>query len=241
VTIDRRRAVGFDPDYFAQQAARGRPLSPAEAFRHAFQANLWGGAESPSGPGASLRQTTTLGRLLPDLCRRWSVRRLLDLPCGDAHWMAAVALPGLSYFGADLVPEVVARAAADNPHPDRRFGQLDLTADPLPSADLLLCRDCLVHLSFADGCRALANIRRSDITYLLTTTFPAESTNLDVVTGDWRPLNLLRPPFGFPEPLELLVEGCTEQQGLFADKSLGLWRVADLPPEGNQATPTGRG
>jgi hypothetical protein len=149
--------------------------------------------------------------------------------------MAAVALPGLSYFGADLVPEVVARAAADNPHPDRRFGQLNLTTDPLPSADLLLCRDCLVHLSFADARRALANIRRSDITYLLTTTFAAESTNLDVVTGDWRPLNLLRPPFGFPGPLELLVEGCTEQQGLFADKSLGLWRVADLPPDVDQA------
>jgi hypothetical protein len=149
--------------------------------------------------------------------------------------MATVALPGVRYTGADLVPEVVARAAAGNPHPDRRLGPLDLTTDPLPSADLLLCRDCLVHLSFADAHRALANIRRSDITYLLTTTFPTESTNLDVVTGDWRPLNLLRPPFGFPEPLELLVEGCTEHQGLFADKSLGLWRVADLPPEGDRA------
>jgi hypothetical protein len=108
---------------------------------------------------------------------------------------------------------------------------LDLTSSPLPPADLLLCRDCLVHLSLTDARRALANIRRSDITYLLTTTFPAEPTNVDVVTGDWRPLNLQRPPFGFPEPLELLVEGCTEQQGLFADKSLGLWRVADLPLE----------
>jgi hypothetical protein len=235
VTGDRRRAVGFDPDYFARQAAQGRPLSPAQTFRHAFETNLWGGAESPSGPGSSLEQTTTLGGLLPDLCRRRGVHRLLDLPCGDGHWMATIPLPGVRYYGADLVPEIVARAAADNPHPDRRFGRLDLTTDPLPSADLLLCRDCLVHLSFADARRALANVRRSDITYLLTTTFPAEPHNVDVVTGDWRPLNLLRPPFGFPEPLELLVEGCTEHRGLFRDKSLGLWRVADLPAGNEQA------
>ena len=46
--------------------------------------------------------------------------------------------------------------------------------------------------------------------------------------GDWRPLNLERAPFGFPPPREVLREGCTEQGGTFADKSLGLWSVNDL-------------
>ena len=48
------------------------------------------------------------------------------------------------------------------------------------------------------------------------------------MTGDWRPLDLERDPFGFPAPLELLNERCTEGGGIFADKSLGLWRTADL-------------
>lgn len=83
-----------------------------------------------------------------------------------------------------------------------------------------------MHLSFADIQRALDNLMRSAIPYLLTTTFPECQANEDIVTGDWRPLNLERPPFGFSPPLELLNEGCTEAGGLFADKSLGLWRIS---------------
>jgi hypothetical protein len=30
-------------------------------------------------------------------------------------------------------------------------------------------------------------------------------------------------------PQRVLVEGCTENGGAYADKALGLWRVADLP------------
>ena len=34
---------------------------------------------------------------------------------------------------------------------------------------------------------------------------------------------------GLPEPLDVIVEGCTEVGGAYADKALGLWRIADLP------------
>lgn len=202
-------------------------MPPAEAFRRAWSSNLWGGTESGSGPGSSLDQTARLREAVPALLERHGVRTLLDLPCGDGHWMSATQLPDIRYVGADLLPEVVARAAARSP--EREFLVLDLTVGELPAADLLLCRDCLVHLAFADIARAFATIRRSGIAWLLTTTFIDEAANRDVVTGDWRPLNLELPPFGLPRPVELMVEGCTEQDGLFADKSLGLWRVADLP------------
>lgn len=224
---ERRDRVGFDPDHFARQLAEGRPLSPTDAFREAYARNLWGGAESLSGPGSSLSQTAAIGRFLPDLCHRRRVHTLLDLPCGDGHWMSAVHLPETKYVGGDLLPEVVDRAAARNP--EREFHQLDLTGSPLPAADLLLCRDCLVHLSFRDIRRALDNIRRSGVVWLLTTHFPSEPGNRDIVTGDWRPLNLALAPFNFPPPVESILEGCTEAAGLFADKSLSLWRVADLP------------
>lgn len=223
----RRAAVGFDPDHFARQAARGEPLSPTEAFRHAYETNLWAGKESPSGSGSSLDQTARLTAALPEICQHLDVRTLLDLPCGDGHWMSTIELPGVHYLGADLLPEIVARAATRRP--DREFRVLDLTSSTLPAADLVLCRDCLVHLSFQDISRALANLRRAGIPWLLTTTFPGEPSNRDVTTGDWRPVNLEQPPFRFSPPLQLILEGCTERDGLFADKSLGLWRVAELP------------
>ena len=39
--------------------------------------------------------------------------------------------------------EALQREHGDDRH---RFIRLDLTVDPLPGADLVLCRDCLVHL-----------------------------------------------------------------------------------------------
>jgi SAM-dependent methyltransferase len=225
---DRRREVSFDPDYFAHRAEAGRAMAPLDAFRHVLEINLWGDRESISGSGSSLDQTRRLRQDLPELCRQLGIRSILDLPCGDGHWMAKVDLAGIAYTGADFLPELVAANAA-RAATDRRFVVLDLTASPLPPADLLLCRDCLVHFSFADVARALANIRRAPITYLLTTTFPAETANLDITTGDWRPVNLERAPFNFPPPAARLTEGCTEAGGRFLDKSLGLWAIQDLP------------
>jgi hypothetical protein len=75
---------------------------------------------------------------------------------------------------------------------------------------------------------ALKNVARSDGRWFLTTTFPAERENVDIVTGDWRPIDLTKTPFDLPQPIELLNEGCTEQDGAFSDKSLGLWAVAAL-------------
>lgn len=225
---DRRFTVDFDPVHFAGRAAQGEALTPLETFRLIHRSNHWGGAESRSGPGSARHQTAVLQSELPRLFARLGVTMLLDLPCGDAIWISAVSLGGVRYLGADIVPEVIERNR-ERQGSTGTFEVLDLMASLLPPADLILCRDCLVHLSFGDIRRAIANLRRSPITWLLTTTFPAQSRNEEIVTGDWRPINLELPPFDFPEATLLLNERCTEQDGRFADKSLGLWRIADLP------------
>jgi len=100
----------------------------------------------------------------------------------------------------------------------------------LPAADAILCRDALVHLSFANIARALDNFARSGAQYLIATTFSRWRHNHDIEDGDWRPLNLQAPPLGLPAPLALLDERCTEAEGGYADKCLGVWRVTDLSP-----------
>ena len=144
--------------------------------------------------------------------------------CSTCRWTA------IRYIGADVLPELVESNQRRWETPARTFITLDLIRDPLPAADLLLCRDCLVHLSNADISSALGNIRRSGIQWFLTTTFPGCAANDDIVTGDWRPLNLQLPPFSLPAPRELVDEHCTEGGGAFADKSLALWHVDDLDP-----------
>jgi hypothetical protein len=225
---DRRFTVDFDPAHFAERQAAGERLDPLETFRRIHRTNHWGSDASRSGPGSSTEQTEVLQQELPRLFRELGIRSLLDLPCGDANWISTIPLTGIHYTGGDLVPELIARNQAR--YPGREFRVLDLTRDPLPAADLLLCRDCLVHLSFADIDAALANIRRSKLTWLLTTTFPGQQVNEEIVTGDWRPIDLTRAPFNLPAADFMLNERCSENGGRFADKSLGLWAVSRLRP-----------
>jgi hypothetical protein len=228
---NRRWLVDFDPEYFRKRAEGGSELDSVEAFRTAFYANHWGGA-SRSGPGSTPDQTAEIAGAFPALLERLQVGRLLDVPCGDFSWMAMVDLGAVSYIGGDLVPDIVERNRRGHGAADRAFLQLDVTTSELPAADLMLCRDCFVHLSNIHVGAALENIARSEIQWLLATTFPEESTNVDIVTGDWRPIDLTKPPFNLPPPVELLNEGCTEQDGAFSDKSLGLWHVSSIPTSG---------
>ena len=204
-------------------------LTPAERFALIHRTNLWGAAEAASGLGSELAATATVRTGLQDLLARYGVRRLLDLPCGEFAWMAAVDLTGIEYIGGDIVPDIVAVNRTRHAVPGRGFRRLDLLEDDLPQADLVLCRDCLVHFSFANICCALQNLRASGARYLLTTSFVELPENSDIDDGDWRPLNLQVAPFRFPPPLEVFLENCTEAGGDYRDKALALWGIEDLP------------
>ncbi|HJU06186.1 MAG TPA: class I SAM-dependent methyltransferase [Nitrospiraceae bacterium] len=197
-------------------------------FSEIYLNNGWGGQESVSGAGSSLSETVVLRRELPNVFRDLSVSSLLDAPCGDHFWMKELPLD-FPYIGGDIVRELIYRNRLKYGNPRKTFLVLDITKDRLPNVHTILCRDCLDHLSFQDAFRALSNFRRTGATYLLATTYKDRTQNDDIATGEWRPTNLRLPPFSFPSPLTLIVEECTEDDGLWADKSLGVWKFNDLP------------
>ncbi len=222
---------------FAERATELTSLDLPARFARMYETNLWDGAESRSGDGSSLASTAGVRAGLPNLLRRLAVRRLLDVPCGDYHWMAHVDLASagvFAYVGGDVVDAIVQANTARYANAGRSFVRVDLTSGPLPMvagqpADAVLCRDCLVHLSFANIARAMRVVRDSGARYLIATTFLEQPANIDIVDGNWRPLNLERAPFDLPSPVAVLVEGCEEEGGAFADKALGVWRAEDLP------------
>ena len=224
---NRRTTVPFDPYHFEREASSGRRYSTADTFRQIYESNHWGAAER-SGAGASRDQAAAVLDHLDALVGELQVRTFLDVPCGDFAWMQFLRAD-VQYVGGDVLPELVAANQRQWAGPSRRFAVIDILQDELPDADLLLCRDCLVHFSLADIATALRNVRASQCEWLLTTTFPHCAVNEEIVTGDWRPINLERAPFGLPAPRRILNEQCTEGDGTFADKSLALWRVSDLP------------
>ena len=200
-----------------------------EIFDRIYRFNAWDDGDSRSGPGSNLQYTAAVRRKLPALLRELAVESLLDAPCGDYRWLSEMDLGRLSYLGVDIVKELVEQNTIAYGAAERSFFQADIVNDPLPPADLILCRDCLVHLSFAEASRVLANFRRSGSRYLLTTTFTDRNKNFDIYTGGWRTLNLCKSPFNFPVPLLVLNEEYAGGNGQYTDKSLALWRLEDLP------------
>ena len=87
-----------------------------------------------------------------------------------------------------------------------------------------------VYFTHTPGLKVVVVSNPYDAKGLLTTSFPRVERNDDIVTGQWRPLNLTRPPFNLPEPAKRIAENCTESE--FADKVLGVWPIADLPQAG---------
>jgi hypothetical protein len=204
-------------------------LDLAQRFQRIRDTNLWGAAASTSGPGSELDATAVLRAELPLLLQKLGVASLLDAPCGDAGWINSADLR-VRLIGVDIVPSLIerlqARVAAGEIKGEYHLA--DITRDPLPRCDAILCRDCLVHLSFANIERAVANFRASGAKWLIVTTFPEWQTNADCEDGDWRALNFERAPFGWRPPVELVNENCTEAAGGWRDKSLGVWRLAEI-------------
>ena len=197
-------------------------------FRTIYQKHTWG-KESRSGEGSESEQTAEIKRAIPALLAELNVRSVLDAACGDFSWMSDLRLGIDSYVGVDIVPEMISENQKRYGSESVRFLHIDITKDDLPRADLIICRDCLVHLSFKNIFRCLRTFKKSGSAYLLTTTYPGKLTrHWDIVTGMWRPLDLELAPFNFPKPLKLINERTTEVTD-YGQKSLGLWRIGDLP------------
>lgn len=197
-------------------------------FDSIYQNNTWGNVESVSGEGSSLASTAAIRAGIPGLLKKYKIGSMLDIPCGDFNWMREVDLGGRHYIGADLVPDMIDKNRLFYSSPTREFQVIDLLKSDLPKADLIMCRDCLVHFSYSDINKAIRNMQKSRAKYLLTTTFVNQKHNDDIITGHWRPINLQVKPFGFPSPVEIINEQCTELNGKYPDKSLALWLLDDL-------------
>src|SRR5262249_783583 len=81
------------------------PIPMPQIFTEIFERNIWLGDESRSGLGSGIVQTEIVRRALPELVRKFAVRSMLDVPCGDFNWMKSVDLD-LIYIGCDIVPAV---------------------------------------------------------------------------------------------------------------------------------------
>ena len=189
------------------------------AFTEIYQSNFWGSEESVSGSGSTLDYTRILRKELPLLLREFDVKVLLDAPCGDFNWMQHVALGQTRYIGCDIVEDLIEQLNRKYASDARKFAVLDIVEGQVPDADLWLCRDVLFHLPNSDVLSVLNQFARSNVKYLLTTTFDIAGVNPDVKPGGFRHINLLKAPFNLPKPIRTIDDFVAP----FAPRVLGLW------------------
>ena len=199
-------------------------------FTTIYQLNIWGNKESVSGPGSTLRATRPIRRELPKLLHRLKVKTLLDAPCGDFNWMRQVKLGIESYIGVDVVRDLIEKNHSNYRGKGRKFIHRNIISDKLPRADLILCRDVMMHLPFKAAFCAIENFRKTGAKYLLISTDERSivDNRKDLPPGGgWRPVNLRLSPFNFPAPVHTIKE--EKVRGREVGQILALWRIDDIP------------
>lgn len=219
----KNRVIIFNVVLMFMSFTQVKTISEVEqVFTTVYNNNWWWTGETCSGCGSNLYQTQLIRQEIPRIVKKYTIKSILDIPCGDFHWMQYVNLD-IPYIGADIVKELVISNQKKYHDKQRKFMHLDVITDNLPYADLILCRDCFVHLSYAQIWQALRNMKRSGAKYLLATSYSETKANTDISAGSWRPLNLMVAPFNFSNPIYIFNEGYER------DKCLVMWKFEDLP------------
>ena len=194
-----------------------------KVFSKIYVKNRWNNKESLSGPGSTIKYTENLRNHLPALIQKFNIKSILDAPCGDLNWMKLVLDEvDVDYTGADIVLLLVNKLKAEFSGDRMRFLHLDITKDPLPTVDLMLCRDCLFHLPEKEIMAFFSNFLKSGIPFLLTSTHINDDDfeNTDIKIGGFRLIDLCSHPYHLPSiPLAAIDDWVAP----FPPRRLCLW------------------
>lgn len=202
-------------------------MSVKNIFTSIYNTNKWNSKESVSGTGSEIRVTENLRSELSNLINEYNIKSILDLPCGDFNWMSKIDLNGVDYIGADIVTDLIEKNRKS--YPDFNFEVMNIIEDELPKVDLIIVRDCFVHLTYENINKSLVNIKNSGSKYLFTTSF-IEKQNSDIPNnGGWRPINLIKPPFKKDNYLNIIDDGPKKYYGeKYKDKSMILYDISKI-------------
>lgn len=143
-------------------------------FTDIYERKAWGdGSGGGSAPDVARPYVDFVNQFL-DIAPL-SINRILDIGCGDGVVASMIDWSGYEYIGVD---------AAQG---------FDALTDPLPEADLVLCKEVLQHLSNAQV--QLLLDRTAHYPRRLFTSMTGEGTNKDISCGGSRPVDLSQAPF----------------------------------------------
>ena len=178
-----------------------------DVFDKIYEHSYWG---KGSGGGSSPEATQPYKIFLEDFIRQHEIKSVVDLGCGDWQFSQFLDFGGATYIGIDASKRVIANNQQAFSRSGVSFVNLPSDCNDIPCADLLVCKDVLMHLStqeVQDIVSILPNFKYA----LITNDVPCLSAfgeiilalrrpfwpvvNREIKTGDYRTLDPTQRPF----------------------------------------------
>ena len=189
-------------------------------FRNVFNNNVWGSKESLSGPGSEINcslvknciQCIIIFIKNNNLLKNKESLIIADIPCGDLNWINILLneillqtnIKKINYYAYDIVDEIKQKFNSIPKIKDVTYSfEIFNAIENIPiKADIILCKEMFIHLSFLHINKCLQNFKLSGSTYLLC----SDSDNIENKDiqysnyGECRHVSLLLSPFNLPKP-----------------------------------------
>ena len=176
--------------------------TPSErVFNNIYKKRLWGTDERGNAictPGSSLENASPFIDYIEEFLEQTpDVQSILDVGCGDWALGRNINWGNREYLGVDVIRSLVFKNQAQFGNEHIRFAYLDAAIDPLPSADLLICKDVWIHLP-NDMILPFLNKMKKFKYCILINEFNAPRSlgcNGNILLGDTRPIDVTADPF----------------------------------------------
>ncbi len=191
---ERNRIKDVEIENYLKEPSHG---NIEQVFSHIYEKGIWGRnskGEGFSGEGSSVENAAQYAKFLEDFITYNQIESVLDVGCGDWTFSQYIQWGKAHYTGIDVVKSVIDRNRVKFTSPTVTFLHCDEKFTDLPSADLVICKDVLQHLPTESILLFLNQIPKFKHC-LITNDIDEWSTNKSIQAGDYRSIDLQKPPF----------------------------------------------
>ena len=180
----------------ADEPVDPRTPSMKDVFEYVYWKEFWG---KGSGEGSTIANTRPYVDFLHRFLKRMDIKSVVDLGCGDWQFSETIAWGDIRYRGYDVAVKLVAANQQRHGRPNISFHTIEDDFSVLPEADLLIVKDVMQHWPHKAIHRFRPMLERYRHVLITNCVAPRGKTdNVDILLGEFRPLDLRRPPFAWP-------------------------------------------
>lgn len=184
--------------------APGGGSQTKQAFDDIYRGATWGTNDAGagnSGTGSTMKSTAAYRVVLQQFLADHGIRSVVDAGCGDWEFSQLIDWGGIDYKGFDIVDAVIEQNKHRFTAPNVHFFVGNIVEDELPAADLLISKHVLQHLPERDVKKFLLQLpkfKHALLTNGVDTSTLSSNNATDIKPGEYRTLDITKPPFGIP-------------------------------------------